>query len=89
MSHLSPLSTLSGALKVSDKCTVAMEAVGHKIRSNSQGWDDARVLNERQVFTVVAIKGQLYLLPEPGPAKFENIDQDGLHEAGYGPDDFE
>ena len=36
-----------------------------------------------------SIKGQLYLLPEPGPAKFENIDQDGLHEAGYGPDDFE
>jgi hypothetical protein len=22
---------------------------------------------------MVAIKGQLYLLPEPGPAKFENI----------------
>jgi hypothetical protein len=52
-------------------------------------WEDLRVLNERQVFTVVAIKGQLYLLPEPRPAKFEHIDHDGLREAGYGPDDFE
>jgi hypothetical protein len=34
---------------------------------------------------VVAIKGQLYLLPEHRPAKFEPIDQDGLYEAGYGP----
>jgi hypothetical protein len=34
-------------------------------------------------------RGNSYLLPEPGPAKFENIDQDGLHEAGYGPEDFE
>jgi hypothetical protein len=31
-----------------------------------------RVIGERQVL-MVAIKGQLYLLPEPGPAKFENI----------------
>ena len=31
-------------------------------------------------------RGNSYLLPEPGPAKFENIDQDGLHEA---PEDFE
>jgi len=36
-----------------------------------------------------SIKGQLYLLPEHRPAKFENIDQDGLHEAGYVPEDFE
>ena len=48
-----------------------------KIRSISQGWEDVRVIG-----------AQLYLLPEPGPAKFENIDQDGLHEAGYGPGDF-
>ena len=47
-----------------------MEAAGNKIRSNSQGWEDVRVIG-----------AQLYLLP----AKFENIDQDGLHEAGYGP----
>ena len=47
-----------------------------------------RVIGERQVL-MVAIKGQLYILPEPGPAKFENIDQDGLHDAGYGPEDFE
>ena len=44
-----------------------------------------RVIGERQVL-MVAIKGQLYLLPEPGPAKFENINQDGLHDA---PEDFE
>ena len=62
-----------------------MEAAGDKIRSNSQGWEDARVIGERQVL-MVAIKGQLYLLPEPGPAKIENNDQDGLHEA---PEDFE
>ncbi len=41
------------------------------------------------VLMVVAYKGQLYLLPEHRPAKFERIDNDGLHEAGYGPDDFE
>jgi hypothetical protein len=46
---------------------------------------DVRAICERQVL-MVAIKGQLYLLPEPGTAKFENIDQDGLHEA---PEDFE
>ena len=59
-----------------------MEAVGNKIRLNSQSWEDLRVLNERQVFTVVVIKGQLYLLPEPRPAKFEHIDHDGLSEGG-------
>ena len=63
-----------------------MEAVGDKIRSNSQGWEDARVIGERQVLMVVAYKGRLYILPEHRPAKFENIDQDGLHEA---PKDFE
>jgi hypothetical protein len=76
-------------LKIADKVTVTMEAVGNKIRLNSQSWEDLGVLNERQVFTVVAINGQLYLLPEPRPAKFEHIDHDGLSEAGYGPDDFE
>jgi hypothetical protein len=38
---------------------------------------------------VVAYKGQLYLLAEHWTAKFEQIDQTGLHEAGYGPEDFE
>jgi hypothetical protein len=38
----SPLSVLSGALKIADKYTIAMEAVGNKIRVNSQGWEDAR-----------------------------------------------
>jgi hypothetical protein len=56
-----------------------MEAVGNKIRLNSQGWEDVRVLNGRQVFMVVALKGQLYLLPEHRPSKFEHIDHEGLH----------
>jgi hypothetical protein len=62
----SPLSTLSGALKIADKITVSMETVGDKIGLNSQGWEDARVLTERQAFMVVAIKGQLYSCPSRG-----------------------
>jgi hypothetical protein len=89
MSALSSLAVLSGALKITDKCTVAMEAVGDKIRLNCQSWEDVKVLGERQVLMVVALKGQLYLLSEHRPAKFERIDHDGLAEAGYGPDDFE
>jgi hypothetical protein len=69
--------------------TVSMEAVGNKIRLNSQGWEDARTIGERQVAMVVAYKGTLYLLPEHRPQKFERIDHDRLAEAGYGPDDFE
>jgi hypothetical protein len=42
----------------------------------------------RRVFCAT-YKGQLYLLPEHRPAKFERVDQTGLHEAGYGPDDRE
>jgi hypothetical protein len=89
MAPPSPLSVLSGALKIADKFTVTMEAVGDKIRLNSQGWEDARVATECQAAMVVAIDGRLYLLLELRPAKFERIDQTGLHEAGYGPDDFE
>ena len=89
MSPPSPLSVLSGTLKIADKVTVAVKAVGNKIRLNSQGWEDARIIGERQVLMIVAYKGQLYLLPEHRPAKFERIDHDGLREAGYGPDDFE
>ena len=85
MAHPSPLSVLSGALKIADKVAVAVEAVGGKIRLNSQGCEDARTLTERAVLMVVAI----YALPERRPARFERIDHDGLHEAGYGPDDFE
>ena len=48
MAQPSPLSVLSGALKIADKVTVAMQAVGDKIRLNSQGWEDARVIGERQ-----------------------------------------
>jgi hypothetical protein len=88
MSALSPLAVLSGALKITDKVTLAMEAVGDKIRLNAGGWEDVKVLGERQVM-VVAIKGQLYLLPEARPSRFERVDHDGLNEAAYGPDDFE
>jgi hypothetical protein len=63
-----------------------MEAVQNKIRLNCSGWDDVRVLTERQALLVVAYKGQLYLLPEPRPSRFEHIDDQGLIEAGYGPD---
>jgi hypothetical protein len=38
---------------------------------------------------VVAYKGQIYLLAEHRATKFEQIDQIGLPETGYGPDDFE
>jgi hypothetical protein len=37
----------------------------------------------------VAYKGQIYLLAEHPPAKFERIEETGLREAGYGPEDFE
>jgi hypothetical protein len=37
MSQPSPLSVLSGALKIANKVTVTMEAVGDEIRLNSQG----------------------------------------------------
>jgi hypothetical protein len=58
----------AGALKIADKFTIAMEAVGNKIRLNCQGWEDVKVLGERQVLMVVAIKGELYLLPEARPS---------------------
>jgi hypothetical protein len=83
-----PPSVLSGAWKKADKFTVTLETVGNKIRANSQGWEDARVVNERQAFMVVAIDGILYALPEHRPAKFERVDTSGLNEAGYGPEDF-
>ena len=35
MAQRSPLSVLSGALKIADKVTVAMQAVGDKIRFRS------------------------------------------------------
>jgi hypothetical protein len=83
------LAVLSGALKITDKVTLAMEAVGDKIRLDCQGWEDVKVLNPRQALLVVAINGQLYhgqlyLLPEPRPARFERVDHQGLNEAGYG-----
>jgi hypothetical protein len=41
----------------------------------------------RRVFCAT-YKGQLYLLPEHRPAKFEHVDLQGLNEAGYGEEDF-
>jgi hypothetical protein len=82
-------SKLSGALKITDKLTLAMEAVGDKIRLNCQGWEDVKVLNPRQALLMVAINGQLYLMPGPRPQRFRTLDHQGFHEAGYGPDDFE
>jgi hypothetical protein len=67
-------------LKIADKLTLAMEAIGNKIRMNCKGWEDARVIGERQVLMVAAIKGQLYLLPEHRPAKFERVDTTGLND---------
>jgi hypothetical protein len=49
MAQPSPLSVLSGALKIADKVTVAMEAVGNTSRLNSQRWEDARIIGDRQV----------------------------------------
>jgi hypothetical protein len=67
-----------------DKVTVALEAVETKIRQNSQGWEDAWIIGERQVSVVAAYKGQIYLLAEHPPAKFERIEETSLREAGYG-----
>jgi hypothetical protein len=76
---------LSGASKVADKVTVAMEAVGNKIRPNSQGWKTRGSSAIEQVLMAVAYK----VLAEHRPAKFEQIDQTGLRAAGYGPEAFE
>jgi DNA-binding transcriptional regulator PaaX len=57
-----------------DKLTVALEAVENKIRQNSQRWEDEWIM-------VIMVRG------DP-PAKFKQIDQTGLREAGYGPEDF-
>jgi hypothetical protein len=56
MSQPSPLFVPSNALKIADKVTLMMEAVGGKIRLNSHGREDTRVLNERQVLMAAAIK---------------------------------
>jgi hypothetical protein len=52
MSPPSPPLRASNALKIADKVTVALEAVGEKIRVNSQGWEDARIICERQVIMI-------------------------------------
>jgi hypothetical protein len=57
MSQPSPLSVRSNALKIADEVTG--EAVENKIRRNSQGWEDARIIGERQMIMVVAYKGQI------------------------------
>jgi hypothetical protein len=62
-----PLSVLSAALKIVDKVTVSMEAVENKIRLNSQGWEDARIIGERHVLMVV-VQGAA-LPPARAPAR--------------------
>ena len=78
----------SNALKIADKVTVTMEAVEDKIHRSSQGWEDARIIGERQVIMSWRIRGKSTLLDEHRPAKFKQIDRTGLREAGYGPEDF-
>jgi hypothetical protein len=84
MAQPSPLFVLSGALKITDKITVSMEAVGNKIRLNFQWREDTRIIGDRPGRDRSGAQGQLHLLPEHRPAKFENIDTQGLHEAGTG-----
>jgi hypothetical protein len=81
MGALSPLAVLSGALNRS-KLRLPWRAVGDKIRSNSQGWEDARVIGERQVLMV----GATLPFARAGAGEVREHLQDGLHEA---PDDFE
>ena len=80
-----PLSVLSGALKSADKVAVAVEAAAAKF---------ARILK------AVRTRGRLpsarcswswrgYMRCLSAGRRVERIDHDGLHEAGYGPDDFE
>ncbi len=66
-----------------------MEAVAEKIRLNPQAGRMRGSSASARVLMVVAHKGQLYLLPEHQPAKFERFDNDGLYEAGCGADDLE
>jgi hypothetical protein len=61
------------------------QTVGDKIRLNCQGWEDVKVLNPRQALLVVAINGQLYLLPAHRPAKFETSIMMGWPKRATGP----
>jgi hypothetical protein len=79
MSAPSPLSTLSGALKIAQ---VYGYHGGDKIRSDSQGWEDVRVIGERQVLMV----GTTLPPARAGAGEDREHLQDGLHEA---PEDFE
>ena len=47
------------------------------------------MIGDRQVAIVVAYKGQLYLLAEHRPAKFEQHRPDWPARGGDGPEDFE
>jgi hypothetical protein len=81
---------LSGALAISDEMTISLKAIdGVKIRVNRAGWEDYKLADGREVLEIVAIGGKIYLFKRPRPAKYERIDHDDIHEAGYRPDDFE
>jgi hypothetical protein len=89
MSQPSPLSVLSGAWKIADKATVALEAVGNKIRVNSQGWEDCPDGRRSPGRNRSGAQGAT---PPPARApagKFEQIDRTGLRDGGYRPEDFE
>jgi hypothetical protein len=56
---------------------------------NASGWDSFKLIGSRSVLEVVAVDGRIYLFERPRPGEYERVDHGGLHEAGYGPDDFE
>jgi hypothetical protein len=81
------LSVLSGALKIADKVN-GLWMRRRQIRLNSQGWKDAWVIGECRGADRRGAKGAGSVARTP-VAKFVPIDNDGSHEVGYGPDDFE
>jgi hypothetical protein len=89
MAQPSPLSALSGALKIADKGQRSLWMRRRQIRLNSQGWKDARVIGECQGADSRGAKGAGLSVARAAVAKFERIDNGGSHEVGYGPDDFE
>jgi hypothetical protein len=88
MSPPSPLAMLSNALKIADK--VIGRAGGGREQNSPEFSRVGRRADPRQAPGDYGrgCKGRIYLLRKPPPAKFEQIDQTGLPEAGYGPEDF-
>ena len=55
-----------GGVEDRSSFTVTMEAAGDKIRSNSQGWENMRVIGERQVLMVCPSIGRPSSRTSPG-----------------------